>query len=230
MKAALISEYSNTQLVTAITETFVRQLTKHGITLSHFDIESMNIEPCEGCTGDYLFETNGKCRKDDDMNKIYPGLKDCDTWLFSFPIVSGKMPEPLRNFIDRLEPLFKFELNSKEHEMNRDHKGNLAVIAGIDGSSNGLEEMEFHFAQLAAMYDKKFSGIMAIPNSGALELMYRYGNKLPVLFDAAEESGRQFANIRDINPALIEALKIDIIEDGTFLKEVGEVNSVKGKY
>ena len=67
------------------------------------NVRNLNLNFCLHCRDCYNF---GCCTQKDDMNKIYPTLKNADVILFATPIYFGELCGQLKVFLDRCYPLY----------------------------------------------------------------------------------------------------------------------------
>jgi multimeric flavodoxin WrbA len=72
------------------------------VQLSEFDIEH-----CAGC-GDFC-EKTGECNIQDDMQKLYPKLKEADVLIIGTPTYYWNVTGLVKDFIDRTNPLYNTE-------------------------------------------------------------------------------------------------------------------------
>lgn len=96
------------------------------------DVESLNILPCLGCSNDPFFEPKDFCQQKDDMNALYPKLRNSELWIFNISVNSHTIPNQLVNFLDRLEPLFDKDidiLDEVNYPQNHTKNGSVFLIA-----------------------------------------------------------------------------------------------------
>ena len=73
-------------------------------------LKDYNIKPCEGC---HYCEENNQCVIADDMQKLYPKLKEADVIILSSPSYMGGVTSRLRAFMERTWFLRKGQLEGK---------------------------------------------------------------------------------------------------------------------
>jgi len=61
----------------------------------------LNINPCTG-EANCWFVHPGECYQDDDMNMLYPKLREADIWVFSTPLYWDGCSGPMKILIDRM--------------------------------------------------------------------------------------------------------------------------------
>jgi multimeric flavodoxin WrbA len=67
-----------------------------------FSSSNLEIKPCRGCYG--CKNSDNGCVINDDMQKIYAGLKDAVAVVFASPVYMGQMTGQAKAFMDRLFP------------------------------------------------------------------------------------------------------------------------------
>ena len=72
-----------------------------GHTVTEFCLDKMNIHGCKGCFGGHS-DRDCPCVQQDDMNQIYPAVRDCDVVILASPLYYWTMSGQLRTALDRL--------------------------------------------------------------------------------------------------------------------------------
>lgn len=83
-----------------LAEAFIDGAEESGNEVTRFDVARMEIHGCKDCK--YCFKNDGKCRQDDDMQKIYPSLRECDVLVFASPIYWFDISAQIKSAIDRM--------------------------------------------------------------------------------------------------------------------------------
>lgn len=98
------------------------------LTVKKLFVSELDISPCRECRH---CSTDGDCIVDDDMQKIYPEIMDCDLLLIASPIFFTTVSGYLKAFIDRFQRFWamKYELD-KNIITKEDKKGILFSCAG----------------------------------------------------------------------------------------------------
>jgi len=73
-------------------------------------LTDLNIQPCDGC---HYCETQGSCRIEDDMSKLYEKLLDADAVLLASPAYMGGLASRMQAFMERTWPLRKGAMAGK---------------------------------------------------------------------------------------------------------------------
>ncbi len=85
----------------ALVKSFTEGAESAGNKVTEFFLDSMDIHGCKGCFGG---NNNQKfpCVQNDDMDKIYPAVKECDIVVLASPLYYWNMSGQIRTAIDRL--------------------------------------------------------------------------------------------------------------------------------
>jgi multimeric flavodoxin WrbA len=76
---------------------------RRDVTIELIQLSNFDIKPCNGC--DYCRDT-GECKIQDDMQRIYPKLKDADVLIIGSPTYFWNVSGLIKNFMDRCLPLY----------------------------------------------------------------------------------------------------------------------------
>ena len=164
---------------------FIYGMEDAGSEIEVVNIRTLDINPCRVCTDDPSFYSDGKCDCDDDMQLIYPKMRESENVVIATPF-TGVMQNKLINFLDRLEPLFTIEENVN-------FKGNLALI----GTSTKWDVKVFaplvqHIQEFSPVIARKFAGAVLRPHSLAYDMDDFDEESKNMVNQAAEELGKSF--------------------------------------
>lgn len=126
------------------TSALVREFTKGaesvGNTVTEFFLDRMNIHGCKGCYGG----DNSRvcpCVQRDDMDQIYPVVKDSDVVVFATPMYYWHMSGQIRTAIDRL-----FALEEGGDTLLRGH-GKASVLLMV-AEGYGFDDVSAYYDHL----------------------------------------------------------------------------------
>lgn len=174
---------------------FLTGLKRAGAEYEVVNLNMMDIKACRLCTEDLTFDDNGRCQCDDDMQLLYPKLKEYENWVIATPF-TGKIPGKLINFLDRLGPLFESNLDDPEVHLN----GNIALISTTAHyESDSFGSLSEHFEDFTPVVSKRFTGSIARPHAPALDFAETDGELIKEVLSASERLGKQFANSSSFN-------------------------------
>lgn len=111
-----------------------------GHTVTEFFLGSMDIHGCKGCFGGHSSK-ECPCVQHDDMNKIYPAIKDSDVVVLATPLYYWNMSGQLRTAIDRL-----FALEEGDGNLLRGHGRSAVLLMAAEGS--GFEDVAMYYDHL----------------------------------------------------------------------------------
>ncbi len=95
-----------------------------------FDLNLMNIKPCQDCGG---CEKTGECVLDDDMAKIYPEIRTADRIILASPIFFFGLSAQSKTMIDRCQSFWceKYLLRRPIPAGEFGRKGLLVLVGGM---------------------------------------------------------------------------------------------------
>ncbi len=85
----------------ALVKSFTAGAESAGHTVTEFFLDSMDIHGCKGCFRGHSGQTY-PCIQQDDMNKIYPAIKDCDVVILASPLYYWTLSGQIQTAFDRL--------------------------------------------------------------------------------------------------------------------------------
>lgn len=142
---------------------------KAGASVELIYTKKQKILSCTGCFSCW-YETIGECVIKDDMQKIYPKLREADILVLATPVHSI-LPGGMQNFINRLipliEPILEFRngrTRAKCHEYVKLNK----ILAVIVGGWYEIENLDLPvklIEELSKNYSINFSGAILRPHA-----------------------------------------------------------------
>ncbi len=124
----------------ALVKSFAEGAESAGHAVTEFFLGGMDIHGCKGCFGGH----SGRecpCVQRDDMDKIYPAVKDCDVVVLATPLYYWNMSGQLRTAIDRL-----FALEEGEGNQLRGNDKASALLMAAEG--HGFEDVALYYDHL----------------------------------------------------------------------------------
>ena len=123
-----------------LVEAFAEGARSAGYTVTEFFLSGMDIHGCKGCFGGH----SGKecpCVQHDDMDMIYPAVKDSDVVVLASPLYYWTMSGQLRTALDRL-----FALEEGDSNLLRGNGRASALLMAAEG--HGFEDAVLYFDHL----------------------------------------------------------------------------------
>ncbi len=112
----------------ALVKAFTNGAREAGHTVTEFFLDKMDIHGCKGCFGGHSSKAC-PCVQKDDMNKIYPAVKECDVIVLASPLYYWNLSGQLRTAVDRL-----FALEEGGGNLLRGNGRACALLMAAEGS------------------------------------------------------------------------------------------------
>lgn len=108
----------------------IRGINSSGFKVKVFNLNLMNIEPCQDCGG---CEKTGRCIINDDMSKIYRTIRSSDRIILASPIFFFALSAQSKIMIDRCQSFWceKYLLKKSIPEKKYGRKGLLVLVGGM---------------------------------------------------------------------------------------------------
>ena len=161
----------------ALVKAFTEGAEGVGHTVTEFFLGGMDIHGCKGCFGGH----SGRecpCVQHDDMDKIYPVVKDCDVVVLATPLYYWNMSGQLRTAVDRL-----FALEEGDGNLLRGNGRASALLMAAEG--RGFEDVALYYDHL--MEHLRWKNLGKVLCGGVMDVGDITGRKE---LDDARELGR----------------------------------------
>lgn len=123
-----------------LVKAFIEGAESVGNTVTEFFLDSMNIHGCKGCFGGHS-SRECPCVQNDDMDIIYPAVRDCDVIVLATPLYYWNMSGQIRTTVDRL-----FALEEGDGNLLRGHGRASALLMAADG--HGFDDVVLYYDHL----------------------------------------------------------------------------------
>lgn len=124
----------------ALVKAFTEGAESAGHTVTEFFLDNMNICGCKGCFGGHSGR-DFPCVQRDDMDKIYPAVRECDVIVLASPLYYWNMSGQIRAAVDRL-----FALEEGDGNLLRGHGRASALLMAAEG--HGFEDVLLYYNHL----------------------------------------------------------------------------------
>ena len=111
-----------------------------GNTVTEFFLAGMDIHGCKGCFGGHSSKVC-PCVQKDDMDQIYPAVKEAEVVVLATPLYYWNMSGQIRTAIDRL-----FALEEGDGNLLRGHDRSSALLMAAEG--NGFDDVVLYYDHL----------------------------------------------------------------------------------
>ena len=126
----------------ALVQAFAEGAEQAGHTVTVFALGSMEIHGCRGCFGGHS-SRDCPCVQQDDMNRIYPAVRESDVVVLASPLYYWNLSGQLRTAVDRL-----FALEEGDGNLLRGHGRAGALLMAAEG--HGVDDVLLYFDHLMA--------------------------------------------------------------------------------
>ena len=182
--------------------------------------KQINVEPCAGEF--YCWNKNpGECCIDDNMQMVYPKLRDADVLVLATPVYIP-LPGEMQNFINRLCPLIDPILARRNGRTRaRFHKNvkikQIALVSACGWWEKGNFSTVLRIAEeFARDVNVEFAGALLRPHASKLD---KNKKKTKEILEAAKQAGFQLAEEGTISKDLLEIVSQPMISEKTFRQE-----------
>lgn len=161
----------------ALVKAFADGAESAGHTVTEFFLGGMDIHGCKGCFGGHSSK-DCPCVQQDDMNKIYPAVKNSDVVVLATPLYYWNMSGQLRTAIDRL-----FALEEGGGNLLRGNDRASALLMAAEGY--GFEDVALYYDHL--MEHLRWKNLGKVLCGGVMDVGDAQGRKE---LDDARELGK----------------------------------------
>ncbi|RJQ13404.1 MAG: flavodoxin family protein [Nitrospiraceae bacterium] len=176
----------NTELLLAET---VKGIEQAGLTVEVFNLNSMNIKPCQDCGG---CNETGECVIRDDMDKIYGAIRAADRVILASPIFFFSLSAQAKAMIDRCQSFWCEKYLLKRPLKGEVKRRGLLLLAGGMKMEIGAECSEAcakAFFRTISVSEHKTLSFLGVDKKG--EILHH-----PTALKDAYEAGRELAELR----------------------------------
>lgn len=124
----------------ALVRAFTEGAEHAGHTVTEFFLNDMTIHGCRGCFGGHS-SRECPCVQKDDMDQIYPAVKESDVIILASPLYYWNMSGQIRTAFDRL-----FALEEGDGNLLRGHERASALLMAAEG--HGFDDAVTYYDHL----------------------------------------------------------------------------------
>lgn len=195
---------------------FLEGVKEAGADVELFYTSRLNINPCQGRFRCWL-KTPGNCFQEDDMQMLYPRLREADVWVFATPVYVDGVSAPMKNLMDRtvplMEPFFEVRDGHCRHPIREGDKGGKIVLVSNCGfwEMDNFDPLLVHMKAFSTNAAREFAGALLRPHGQALRFMMQKGIPVDDVFAAAKEAGRQLVADGAISPETLDIVSREVM-------------------
>jgi multimeric flavodoxin WrbA len=201
-------------------DALLKGLTEGGATIRDFQLNEMNISYCKACLT-CMHKTPGQCAQRDDMDQIYPVLKESDLFVMGTPVYTDSMSAQMKTVTDRcicgMDPFLQLDpANRVRHPYSWAMPSKFFLV-----STAGFPEMEsfqpliMTFRAQAANFGCQSIGEICIPGSIALQMAPQL---LDPRLEMIQQAGKMLAQQGKVDPMLLEEINKPIVSVKQYLE------------
>lgn len=194
-------------------DSFLKGLSEGGATVKDVQLKEMTISYCKACLT-CMHKTPGQCAQRDDMDQIYPLLKESDLLVMGTPVYTDNMSAQMMTVINRcicgMDPFLRVDsANRVRHPYSWPMPSKFFLI-----STSGFPEMETFqpliatFRAQAANFGCEPIGEICIPGAIALQMA---PHLLEPSLTKIQEAGKILALKGKIEPTLLKEISRPIV-------------------
>ncbi len=194
-------------------DSLLRGLSEGGATVREFQLNEMNISCCRACLT-CMHKTPGQCAQRDDMDRLYPLLKESDLFVMGTPVYTDNMSSQMKAVMDRcicgMEPFLRVDTTNRvRHPYCWTMPSKFLLV-----STSGFPEPEtflpliMTFRAQAANFGCESIGEICIPGSLALQMAPQL---LEPCLEKIQRAGKMLALHGKIEPTLLEEISRPIL-------------------
>ena len=152
-----------------------------GASIEELYIHGMNIKPCQACWGCQKKDSKG-CVIDDDMQTVYPKLKEADVWVISSPVHWFNMSTQTKLWMDRCFAIASYGIDPSAKKIG------IAMAYGdtdpvTSGCINAIRSFQDSFKYIGAsivgiVYGSAMNAGEISQNTDLLNQAWKLGKKL----------------------------------------------------
>lgn len=209
---------------------FLEGMSEAGADVELFYTSKLDIKPC---TGEYhcCLKTPGSCYQKDDMQMLYPKLREADIYVFASPIYVNGVTGPMKMLIDRLLPLVDtcpyvvLRDGRCDHFPRERRIGGKVVLVSTCGYW-GMVNFDLALAQIegiAKTLEREFSGALLRSTSRGFREMVEMGAPVGDILEAAREAGRQVVEDGKISAETLNTISREVMPLEVYIERTNEM-------
>ena len=198
---------------------FLEGMKAAGAVVEVFYARSLKIEPC---SGEFFCweEKPGKCYRYDDMQILYPKLREADMLVLATPVYVP-LPGEMQNFLNRLMPLIDPALvwsgGRTRAKFRDDVKIKKIVLVSVCGwwEFGNFGTVVRIARELARTVGVEFAAPIVRPHA---DLLAKDDDKARAVLDALKQAGSELVKNGTVPQALIDAIGRPLISEEEYKK------------
>jgi multimeric flavodoxin WrbA len=216
-------EKGNTALILT---PFLKGLEDAGAQIDLHYTQNMKINPCQG---DFtcIMKTPGKCVQQDDMQQLYPKLREAHIIVFASPLYFDGITASMKNLIERLwvpcgTPFLELRNGHTRHPNTNsaEEKKTKVVLVSNCGfwEIENFNPMIEHVKAICENINLEFAGALLRPHGPTLRMMLKMDIPVQDVLDAAKAAGRQLGLEGKISQQTLRIVSRELVPQEQYVK------------
>ena len=195
---------------------FLEGMKEAGAEVALVYTKTLKINPCQG-EFNCWHKTPGKCFQEDDMQMLYPKLREADIWVLATPLYVDGLSGPMKNLLDRgiplVQPTFELRDGHCRHPLREGSRRGQVVLVSNCGfwELDNFDPLLVHVKAACKNMNREFGGALLRPHGPALRPMRDMGLAVDDVFQAAHEAGRQLIHDRQMSPETLGIVSRELL-------------------
>jgi len=201
-------------------DSLLKGFSEGGATVKDFQLKEMNISYCKACLT-CMHKTPGQCAQRDDMDQIYPVMRESALFVMGTPVYTDSMSGPMKTVMDRMiccmDPFLRPDPSNRiRHPFSWKMPSKFFLV-----STSGFPEMEsfqpliMTFRAQAANFGCEPIGEICIPGSIALQMAPQL---LEPRLEMIQQAGKMLALHGKVETAFLEEINRPIVDVKQYLE------------
>jgi len=218
-------EKSNTSL---ILNPFLEGIKEEGGEVELIYLGKLKINPCLGDVTCW-FKTPGKCIHNDDMEMLYPKLREADIIVFGTPVYVDGMPGQMKILFDRMIPLAEPFIELRDGHCRHPPREKMEQKKFVLVANCGFWEMDnftpllVHVQAICRNFNWKYIGALLRPHGGVFSYMLRKGFPVQDIVEAAKEAGRQLIRYGEMKEETLKIVSRELLPLEEYVKSLNQL-------
>jgi hypothetical protein len=185
-------------------------------------LRDMTVKPCLGDWACWV-RSPGRCSQDDDMNDLYPLIREADVMVLATPVYVDGMTGPMKTFVDRLiailDPMIDLRDGHSRHPLVPGQKVDSAQIVLVSAcgfhEADNFEPLVQHVKAICRNLGRRYGGALLRPHGPVLGPLL---NRVEAKDGGATKEERGAGGGRPVLPPEAYAAALDV---AAAVREVG---------
>lgn len=215
---------SNTSLILT---PFLEGMTEAGAEVELFYTGKLEIKHCDGAFTCWL-RTPGECHLKDDMQMLYPKLREADIWVLATPVyvdgVSGSMKMLMERTLPFMQPLIELRDGHCRHPLRQGYKRGKVVLVANCGlwEIDNFDPLLVHMKAYCKNVGREFAGALVRPHGVMLRGMMQMGTEVNDIFAAAKDAGRQLVQDGQMSTENLSTVSREFISLEMYIQQLNQ--------